>query len=196
MITMFEEAYKKQPHHEDLGVQTFFAIVRTGNWKAAQQVWPIINVVSASYLRHAARHENVQAVPRRSIHLLECHQCGASSKFISETLRIYSDQCFQKAKDPSTPTSMRPVLFKLSHRLLSSAVIPSHVSADRFSLHLSILKELELWDDAHQLLTTVPGKAICETSLTVDGIRREVWRKKGLWEEENQIAQQRIIEKG
>jgi len=38
MITMFEEAYKKQPQHEELGMQTFFAIVRTGNWKAAQQV--------------------------------------------------------------------------------------------------------------------------------------------------------------
>ena len=91
---------------------------------------------------------------------------------------------------------MRPVLFKLSHRLLSSAAIPSHVSADRFYLHLSILKELELWDDAHQLLTTAPGKAICETSLTVDRIRREVWKQKGLWEEEIQIAQRRILEKG
>jgi N-terminal acetyltransferase B complex non-catalytic subunit len=91
---------------------------------------------------------------------------------------------------------MLPVLFKLSHRLLSSAVIPSHVSADRFYLHLSILKELQLWDDAHQLLTTVPGKAICETSLIVDEIRREVWKQKGLWEEEKQIAQRRITEKG
>lgn len=103
---------------------------------------------------------------------------------------------FQQARDPSTPASMRPVLFKLSHRLLSSTVVPSHVSADRFSLHLSILGELGLWDDAHQLLTTAPGKAICETSLTVDGIRREVWKKKGLWEEEKQIAQERIAEKG
>ena len=91
---------------------------------------------------------------------------------------------------------MLPVLFKLSHRLLSSAVIPSHVSADRFYLHLSILKELQLWDDAHQLLTTVPGNAICETSLIVDEIRREVWKQKGLWEEEKQIAQRRITEKG
>lgn len=73
MITMFEEAYKKQPHHEDLGVQTFFAIVRTGNWKAAQQVYLVIAVVSVSYRTHAARHENAQAVPRRSLHLLECH---------------------------------------------------------------------------------------------------------------------------
>jgi N-terminal acetyltransferase B complex non-catalytic subunit len=91
---------------------------------------------------------------------------------------------------------MRPVLFKLSHRLLSSAVVPSYLSADRFCLHLSILKELELWDEAYQLLTTDPGRATCETSLIVDEIRREVWKQKGLWEEEKQMAQQRITEKG
>ena len=104
--------------------------------------------------------------------------------------------CFPKARDPSTPASMRPVLFKLSHRLLSSTAAPSHFSADRFYLHLRILKELGLWDDAHQLLTTAPGKAICETSLIVDEIRREVWKYKGLREEEKQIAQRRITEKG
>ena len=91
---------------------------------------------------------------------------------------------------------MRPILFKLSHRLLSSAIAPSFLSADRFYLHLSILKELELWDDAHQLLITESAKAICETSLIVDEIRREVWKRKGLWEEEKQIAQRRITEKG
>ena len=91
---------------------------------------------------------------------------------------------------------MRPILFKLSHRLLSSGVVPSYLSADRFYLHLSILKELELWDDAHQLLITEPAKAICETSLIVDEIRREVWKRKGLWEEEKQSAQLRITEKG
>ena len=104
--------------------------------------------------------------------------------------------CFEKARDPSTPASMRPILFKLSHRLLSSAVVPSYLSADRFYLHLSILRELELWDEAHQLLTMEPAKAICETSLIVDEIRREVWKRKGLWEEEKQMAQQRITEKG
>lgn len=91
---------------------------------------------------------------------------------------------------------MRPILFKLSHRLLSSAIVPSHLSADRFYLHLNILKELELWDEAHKLLIVAPGQAICETSLIVDEIRREVWKHKGLWEEEKQIAQRRITEKG
>lgn len=35
---MYEDAYKVQPNNEELGSQTFFAHVRIGNWKAAQQV--------------------------------------------------------------------------------------------------------------------------------------------------------------
>lgn len=38
MVTMFEEAYKQQPTNEELGAQTFFANVRAGHWKSAQQV--------------------------------------------------------------------------------------------------------------------------------------------------------------
>jgi hypothetical protein len=103
MITMFEEAYKKQPHHEELGVQTFFAIVRTGNWKAAQQVWPVINVISVSDRRCAARHENAQTVSRRSLHLLERHQCCPSGEFIIQTRRIHSHDTFFKGQRPIYP---------------------------------------------------------------------------------------------
>lgn len=38
MVTMFDEAYRKVPNNEELGAQDFFANVRTGNWKSAQQV--------------------------------------------------------------------------------------------------------------------------------------------------------------
>lgn len=38
MIAMFEDAFKQQPANEELGAQTFFANVRTANWKVAQQV--------------------------------------------------------------------------------------------------------------------------------------------------------------
>ena len=40
MVAMYEDAYKQQPGNEELGTQTFFANVRIGNWKAAQQVSP------------------------------------------------------------------------------------------------------------------------------------------------------------
>jgi N-terminal acetyltransferase B complex non-catalytic subunit len=38
MVSMFDEAYRAQPNNEELGAQDFFANVRTGNWKSAQQV--------------------------------------------------------------------------------------------------------------------------------------------------------------
>ncbi len=38
LVTMYDEAYRKQPANEELGVQDFFVNVRTGNWKNAQQV--------------------------------------------------------------------------------------------------------------------------------------------------------------
>jgi hypothetical protein len=38
VIGMFEEAFKRVPANEDFGVQTFFANIRAGNWKSAQQV--------------------------------------------------------------------------------------------------------------------------------------------------------------
>ena len=98
MITMFEEAYKKQPHHEDLGVQTFFAIVRTGNWKAAQQVCPVISIMPVSYQGHAARYENAQAVPGRSLHLLECHKCCTPGESTTRMCNIYPHDPFPKGQ--------------------------------------------------------------------------------------------------
>ena len=69
MISMFDNAYKQQPTNEELGAQTFFANVRTGNWKVAQQVrhlrlsrmwifnqWPFI--LTGSY-------QNAQTISRR-----------------------------------------------------------------------------------------------------------------------------------
>jgi len=44
LVTMFDEAFKKQPSNEDLGIQTFFANVRTSNWKSAHQVCQSVKV--------------------------------------------------------------------------------------------------------------------------------------------------------
>lgn len=91
---------------------------------------------------------------------------------------------------------MRTVLFKLSHRLLGSTASPSYVLADRFYLHLSVLRELELWDEAYELLNNDIAKAICETSLICDEVRREVWTNKGLLKDEGEKARRQISEKG
>lgn len=38
LVSMYDEAFRKQPHDEEVGGQDFSANVRTGNWKSAQQI--------------------------------------------------------------------------------------------------------------------------------------------------------------
>jgi N-terminal acetyltransferase B complex non-catalytic subunit len=100
-----------------------------------------------------------------------------------------------EANDPATPLEMRSLLYKISHRLITSSPTPSYFSADRLYLHLTILRELCLYDEAHALLSTDVGKYICATSLVCNEIRREIWRSRGSFKEEAEQAQQKIVEK-
>ncbi|KAN0077095.1 N-acetyltransferase B complex (NatB) non catalytic subunit domain containing protein [Tylopilus felleus] len=159
MVNMFEEAYKQQPLNEEYGAQTFFAHVRTANWKSAQQV---------STRMHKQFQED---------RYLYWSVMGA----------------ILQASDPSTSPSMKTLLYKLAHRLVTSSPTPSYLTADRFHMHISILKELELWDEANTLLESDIGKTICSTSLACDQTRREIWRSRGLFGEEGQRAQQKIL---
>ncbi|KAJ3537583.1 hypothetical protein NM688_g6661 [Phlebia brevispora] len=101
-----------------------------------------------------------------------------------------------QANDPATPPALRPVLYKLAHRLISSATIPSFVSADRFYVHLMILKELQMYDEATKLLESEMGRAVCRTSLVCDELRREIWTLKGSIKEEGQRAQDKVLKQG
>lgn len=96
-----------------------------------------------------------------------------------------------QANDPTTPPNMRPILYKLAHRLVTSSGTPSYFSADRFYLHLTILRELQLYDEAFELLEHEVGKAICAASLACDELRREIWKAKGLCKEEGARARER-----
>ncbi|KAF8892524.1 actin cytoskeleton organization protein [Infundibulicybe gibba] len=84
-----------------------------------------------------------------------------------------------QANDVSTPSNMRELLYKLAHRLITSSPTPSYLSADRFHLHLSILRELKLFDEARKLLESDVGKSICSTSLSCNELRRDLWRLQG-----------------
>lgn len=88
----------------------------------------------------------------------------------------------------------RTILYKLAHRVLESAPAPAHASADRMYLHLTIMHELGLYDDALKLLESDEGKNLVKTSLVVEELRREIVKQKGLWEEEGIRAEGRIVE--
>lgn len=100
-----------------------------------------------------------------------------------------------QANDAATPPAMRTLLYKLAHRLITSSPSPSHLSPDRFHLHISILRELGLYDEAHSLLDSDIGQQICSTSLLCNEVRRDIWRLKGLWKEEGVRAEVRISDK-
>ncbi|KJA27088.1 hypothetical protein HYPSUDRAFT_35639 [Hypholoma sublateritium FD-334 SS-4] len=100
-----------------------------------------------------------------------------------------------QAKDDSTPPAMRPILYKLAHRLLSTSSTPSYSSSDRFHLHLSILRELNLFEEAEQLLDSDAGKAICATNLSCNEVRRDLWLHHGRTQQEGERAQKLIIDK-
>jgi N-terminal acetyltransferase B complex non-catalytic subunit len=89
---------------------------------------------------------------------------------------------------------MRELLFKLAHRLVTSSPTPSYISSERFYLHLTILKELKLWDEANTLLVSNIGQKLCAASLICDEIRREIWKLRGLSKEEGEKAQVKITE--
>lgn len=87
---------------------------------------------------------------------------------------------------------MRNLLYKLANRLIATSPSPTHLSSDRFHLHISILRELELYDEAHRLLDSDIGKHICATSLLCNEVRRDIWRQKGLLKEEAAMALTRV----
>jgi N-terminal acetyltransferase B complex non-catalytic subunit len=61
-------------------------------------------------------------------------------------------------------------------------------------MHISILKELKLYDEANTLLESEIGKTICSTSLACNQTRRDIWRERGLFKEEGTRAQQKITD--
>ncbi|RXW20882.1 hypothetical protein EST38_g4951 [Candolleomyces aberdarensis] len=161
VIGMFEEAFKRVPANEEFGVQTFFANIRAGNWKSAQQV--------ATKLHKQFQEE-------RYLYW----------SVISAILQ---------ANDPSTPGTMRTILYKLAHRLIDSSPTPSYLNADRFYLHLLVVRELKLFEEADKLLNSEVGQKICSISLSCDELRRKIWKEQDLVENERTRATNLIKEK-
>lgn len=86
------------------------------------------------------------------------------------------------------------MVLKLAHRLLSQSPTPSYYVPDRFHLHITILKELELYDEAYEMLEQDTGKLVCGLNLACEELRREIYELKGLTKEEGERAEKRILE--
>jgi N-terminal acetyltransferase B complex non-catalytic subunit len=90
---------------------------------------------------------------------------------------------------------MRDILLKLAQRLITACWKQVEVHPDRLHLHISILQQLGLYEDARELLDTESGRFLCARNLSCDHLRREVMKAGGWQMEEGGIAEQRIVEK-
>ncbi|KAI5121380.1 hypothetical protein M0805_001193 [Coniferiporia weirii] len=164
LVVMYDDAYRAQPANEELGVQDFFANVRTGNWKTAQQISQRLHKFFGGG--------------------------GSGDRYLYWSVLGATLQ----ANDITTPPAMRAVLQKLAHRMLQGVEVPPHATADRLHVHISVLKALSLYDDAAKLLESDEGRAVAKTSLIIDELRREVVKARGDFEAEGARARVKIVE--
>lgn len=139
-------------------------------------------------------YQNAQAVPRRSLPVLERNEritAGACSSSFPSPPHLSE---YTQAHDPTTPEALRTVLLKLAHRLISSSATPSYYNADRFHLHLTILRQLGLYDEAYEMVESESGQIVCSSNLSCEELRREIWKLKGLTKEAGEAAEKRILE--
>lgn len=165
---MYDDAYRAQPLNEELGAQDFFANVRTGNWKATQQIAQRLHKTFGGAIGGG----------------------GGGDRYLYWSVL----GAMLQANDATTPPAMRPVLQKLALRLLGGAEVPAHASADRLHVHLSVLKTLGMHEEAAALLDSEEGKAVAKTSLVVDELRREIVQARSDFEAEGVRARARIVD--
>ena len=173
---MFEDAFKKQPHNEELGAQTFMSMIRVGSWKSAQ-------VVALKLFKTFSGKTGAGA-----------------TKFLfwsimSAVLQAQNAGGVIPATSGAAAPDNAPILLTLALRMIATSPVPSFVSPDHFYLHLTILKSLDMIEQAYDLVQTDRGKRLCETSLVVDELRRDIFQAKNACREEAILCGERLSKK-
>ncbi|KAG8985282.1 hypothetical protein FRB90_004840, partial [Tulasnella sp. 427] len=166
ITTMFEDAFKKQPANEELGAQTFMSHIRVGSWKNAQVI------------------------------ALKLFKTFKQPKYLFWSIMSAVLQAQNAGGVNPGMTDNAPILLNLALRMITTSPIPSFVSPDHFYLHLTILKTLDKLDEAHELIQSDRGKRLCDTSLVVDELRRDIFKAKGACREEAILCGERLSKKG
>lgn len=168
---MYDEAFRANPSNEELGTQDFFANVRTGNWRTAQQV--------------AQRLHKAFGAPSGPL-----SGVGGGDRYLYWAVL----GALLQANDMNTSEAMRNVLFKLAARLLEQTEVPPYATSERMYVHITVLQALEEYGKAAALLDTEEGKMVVKMSLVVDELRREVVKKREDWATEGGRARARIVD--
>ena len=89
---------------------------------------------------------------------------------------------------------MREILYKLAHRVISTAWKSTEPSAERLYLYLRVLRELKLHEEALELIRSDVGKILCVRSLACDEMRRFILQDSGALAEASETGKKRIAD--
>ncbi len=163
IVSMYEDAFRRAPHNEELGVQTFFALVRVGSWKTAQQVSLKLSKAfpsSSRYFFWSATSAYLQACDPTTVP-------NAKPVLLTLALRMLSQL-------PSTYNSLStPDKLYLHLEILLSYDEPKLL-------------------DAFNLLDSEQGKSLVQFSLAIEERRREVWLKLSKFAEEKELSEKKL----
>lgn len=164
IITLYEDAYKKEPRNEELGSQAFMAMVRIGGWKTAQQ---LSHKLSRTFTNE----------PRFLAWSVMCAILQATDATTTE---------------PKTRDILLSLALRLFQQLPTHA--NHTTSADKLSLLLEVYLSFSepKFQEAYEVLETDAGRLMVETSLHIDDKRRLVWAKLGKHVEERDLSVKRL----
>ncbi|KAF8308096.1 hypothetical protein DL93DRAFT_2159228 [Clavulina sp. PMI_390] len=168
IITLYEDAFKKEPKSEELGSQAFLAMVRVGSWKSAQQ---LAHKLSKTF----NANEN------------------ASTRYLGWTIMC----ALLQATDPMlNDQKTKTVVLSIAQRFFAQLPVTSNHTThpEKLILLLDILLAFPepKYKEAFDLLETESGKKMIAASLEVEERRRLIWSKLGRYAEERELCVTRL----
>lgn len=163
IISLYEDAFKKEPRNEELGSQTFMAMIRIGSWKTAQQL----------------SHKLSRTFPEEH-------------RYLSWSVMCAILQACDPATDEKTKNILLGLALRLFQQLPPHVghTTSADKLCMLLEIYLSFTEPKLL--DAYGALTTDAGRAMFGSSLAVDERRRMVWSKLHKHAEEQDLSRQRL----
>ena len=163
IISLYEDAFKKEPRNEELGSQTFMAMVRIGSWKSAQQL----------------SHRLSRTFPEEH-------------RYISWSVVCAILQACESATDEKTKNVLLGLALRLFQQLPSHAGHTANPDKLCLLLEIYLSFPEPKLVDAYNALATDAGQAMFESSLAVDERRRMIWLKLRKHAEEYDLSRRRL----
>jgi N-terminal acetyltransferase B complex non-catalytic subunit len=162
-ISLYEDAFKKEPRNEELGSQTFMAMIRIGSWKLAQQL----------------SHKLSRTFPEEH-------------RYLSWSVMCAFLQACDPAIDGKTKNILLGLALRLFQQLPPHVGHTASADKLCLLLEIYLSFTEPKLVDAYDVLATDAGHAMFGSSLAVDERRQMIWSKLHKHAEEQDLSKQRL----